>query len=313
VSCGCAAVPRRRCDLCEEERFLACSAACLARHLRERHPGAGDAPARARAFQVEVNRAARGAYDGHRRRLTSLVQALQRGEGLCVLGAGNGDDLDLAALARDFRRVALVDIDGEALERAVGALPRQAAERVTTHVVDLTGALEHIDAWGERLPDDERWRALAQATSADIADRLGQFDVVLSACVLSQLCHPFQHALALAMPDWRRLFLGITRLHLATVARLTRAGGTGVIACDVLSHAGAALPTILAQIPRDRLEDVLEHALATGALKPDPDPRAVAALLTSDGHAERAQITQPWLWDLSATVQLVYAIFFQRN
>jgi hypothetical protein len=162
------------------------------------------------------------------------------------------------------------------------------------------------------LPDEERWLALAQTTSAAIADRLGSFDVVLSACVLSQLCHPFQHALALGMADWRRLFLNITRLHLATLAQLTRPGGTGVIACDTLSHAGAALPALLAQIPRDRLEDVLEDALATGTLQPDPDPRAVAALLTSDGHAERPHITRPWLWDLGATVQLVYAIFFRK-
>ena len=260
---------------------------------------------------------AREPYQNHRARLMALVAAVQRGPGLCVLGAGNGNDLDLPRLLRLFGEVHLVDLDGEALDRAVAALPDDLRARVILHAgVDLSGALDRIDVWGDGLPGDEALAAFAADRARALAALLGRtFDVVLSACLLSQLCHPFQNTLALSGSDWRRLFAAVSRLHLGTLALLTRPAGTGVIACDVLCHAGAAIAELGRRVPRQRLGEALVRAVQAGVIAPDPDPRALARQLESPAFAamvDRAFVTDPWAWDLGPTVQVVYGVVFRR-
>jgi hypothetical protein len=260
---------------------------------------------------------ARDVYQGHRARLTRLLAATQRAGGLCVLGAGNGNDLDLPALLELFGDVHLVDIDEESLSRAVAPLSPGQRARVTLAGLDLSGCLDRLDTWGDGLPDDQALAAFASRGALAVAGRLGRtFDVVLSACLLSQLCHPFQNTLALSGRDWQRLFATITRLHLATTALLTRPGGTGVIACDVLCHAGSAVELLRRRVPPDRFEATLLEAVMSGALPPEPDPRALARLLESPAFAQmidRVNVTVPWFWDLGPTAQVVYGVMFRRS
>lgn len=63
---------------------------------------------------------------------------------LCLLGAGNANDVDLRRLLRRFSTIELVDIDGAALERgAARQLSDRAAARVRLHGgVDLFGISE---------------------------------------------------------------------------------------------------------------------------------------------------------------------------
>jgi hypothetical protein len=319
--CGCRATPRRRCDRCPVDAapFLTCGARCLQLHLDGQHPGAGDARARALAFQGQVNRlglAAGAIYGGHRARLRRLLCAAQRAQGLCVLGAGNGHDLDLPALVRAFGDVHLVDVDAAALARAVADLPDGLRARVTTHGdVDLSGCLDRIDEWGDALPDDAALTSHGAATAAAIAGHLGRtFDVVLSACVLSQLAHPLQSTLALDREDWARLFSAMRRLHLETMTWLVRPGGTGVIACDVLCHAGREVEALRQRVAPDRLGDALLHAVETRAIRPDPDPAVLAQLLESTAFSSRVDrvfIAEPWHWDLGSTSQVVYPVLFR--
>jgi hypothetical protein len=300
--------------------FQACSATCLQRHLQRAHAGAGDVRTRALAFQTAVNRLgtdARAAYDGHRGRLMRLVGAVQRGSGVCVLGAGNGNDLDLPFLLRTFGDVHLVDVDGEALARAVADLSAAQRAQITLHAgLDLSGCLDRIDDWGDRLPDDGALTAFAAEAAARIGRAIGRtFDVVLSACLLSQLCHPLQNALALPLPDWQRLFATVTRLHLATCAALTDPGGSTVIACDVLCQAGAALEAFRARTRDETLGEALVRAVESRTIVPDPDPRALQRLLASAAFSDvvdRVHVTEPWLWDLGATAQVVYGVVFRR-
>src|SRR4051812_14797742 len=83
-------------------------------------------------------------FASHRTRQTEL--ALQAGGGrLAVLGAGNCNDLDLPALAERFREIHLVDLDREALERALGRQPPEVQQALVLHApVDVTGALEKL-------------------------------------------------------------------------------------------------------------------------------------------------------------------------
>src|SRR5690349_16211189 len=97
--------------------------------------------------QVVFNATSRDQWEGfaeHRRCLTSVLarEATAGRSRLCVLGAGNHNDLDLTALLSAHREVHLVDIDSEALVR--GAARQGVAKHPRLHLhgaVDVTATL----------------------------------------------------------------------------------------------------------------------------------------------------------------------------
>src|SRR6266567_1489705 len=58
-------------------------------------------------------------YESHRERVTDLLAGSSQSGSLCILGAGNCNDVDLARLGRSFERIHLIDIDQRALVTAV--------------------------------------------------------------------------------------------------------------------------------------------------------------------------------------------------
>jgi hypothetical protein len=298
--------------------FTACSAACLQKHLTTQHAVALDSAAQARQTQQALNRARQGRdlYGPHRDRLGRLLRAVQRGEGLCVLGAGNCDDLDLPALVRDFGVVHLVDLDGVALEGALSRVSAPVRARLVAHTgIDLSGTLDRVDAWGDRFPTEPELNALAEEVAGSVVRRIGRtFDVVLSACLLSQLYQPLRQTLLLKLEPWRRLFTAIDRAHLATVAAITRPGGTGILALDVTSsHKLPELQAFAVPETWEALEATATAAIVARKVSLDPDPRHLLALLGEPlfSRIERPRLTSPWVWDTGGGVlALVYALMF---
>ena len=100
---------------------------------------------------IRSNRQTRDAWKrcaAHRRKIHALISAAGCAEGsrLCVLGAGNCNDLDLRSLEREFAEIHLVDLDREAI--AAGIARQQLAgssQLVVNAPCDLSG-----DAIGER-------------------------------------------------------------------------------------------------------------------------------------------------------------------
>ena len=86
----------------------------------------------------------------HRARVMQLLAEARAAAGpsLCILGAGNANDVELSALAGVFERIALVDLDEQALARAVERLTEDQRRRVELHApIDLTGVLPILEAW----------------------------------------------------------------------------------------------------------------------------------------------------------------------
>ena len=166
-----------------------------------------------------------------------LATSVPAARSICVLGAGNCADVDLTRLALAFEQIDLVDLDVEALQRSHERAPAEAREKLTLHGdVDLSGVIEHLDPWGDEFPEAPDLAKQALLAARSIVQRVGRpFDVVLSTCVLSQLPIPFQRAWIMRESSWANLIGAIRAVHLATLAGLTRPGGTGVIAFDVLS------------------------------------------------------------------------------
>src|SRR6185295_19591792 len=84
-------------------------------------------------LQTDFNASSAAAWESYtsqRQRMTELFTGAGHSPAgrLCVLGAGNCNDLDLPALLGAYREVHLVDLDEEALNRGV------ARQGLTSHV-----------------------------------------------------------------------------------------------------------------------------------------------------------------------------------
>jgi len=131
-------------------------------------------------------------FANHRERLTASVSARHvpgSRERLCVLGAGNAYDLDLPRLAAIFSEIHLVDIDEAALTRAYNRQDAATRKRLFLHApIDLSGLFDRIDAWrGFRVTPEELAAYPEDASERLVKSLPAPFDVVVSACVLTQM------------------------------------------------------------------------------------------------------------------------------
>jgi hypothetical protein len=306
--------------VCEGEPYLACSRACLDEHLLRAHGIEETSRARALKYLERVNANVAGdreTFAAHRARLMALIEAAARGGSLCVLGAGNGSDLDVPALAKAFDEIHLVDLDGAALDRCVKALPAKVRGRVTTHAgVDLTGFLDHLDDWGEAFPSTPELGQAAVGAIQGLLGKLGRrFDAVVSTCVLSQLAVPYHRAWVLPAAAWAQLHDATTAVHLSTLAGAVEPGGAGVLVFDVLTSRQEPELRILEGAGQEALEAWIEERAATSGLGADPDPEGLLRRLRSPGLerlVDSPRLTRPWLWNIGAESQLVYGLMFGR-
>jgi hypothetical protein len=315
--------PRRVCDVCKTVRyaFMACSSRCLRAHLEAAHPAVpADTAARARRAQADRTRRSVDCWDlyaPHRERVMALVPPQPAGGTLCVLGAGKCDDIDLPRLAERFSKIHLVDLDGEAMERARDRQPERVRDAIVLHGdVDLSGLLGHLDDWGDEFPDDRTLHQTVFSAAHAVVDALGgPFDVMFSTCVLSQLIVPFQNAWTLSQETWSKLFAATTAVHVGVLAHATAPSGAACLVFDVLSSDDAPELTSLRDRPTEVLQAAVDAGTRSGAMALVPDPQDMLAQIGSSGIAVRdpaPRLTGPWLWDTSSALQLVYALSFQR-
>src|SRR5262245_52552720 len=101
--------------------------------------------------QAQLNRSTRGQwnlYSSHRKELERLLVPDRPGGRICVLGAGNCNDLDLRWLTQVYREVHLVDIDGDALARGTQFQKVDGSEKIRLHgSIDLTGLANRLGTW----------------------------------------------------------------------------------------------------------------------------------------------------------------------
>jgi hypothetical protein len=249
-------------------------------------------------------------YAAHRARFTETVRAqlARPGGRLCVLGAGACNDLDLAALAGDdaFAEIHLVDIDGKALARAVARQEAPVRARLHRHgEIDLAGlSTRRLARWKRAPPDEAELEATASATLDGLLARLpGPFDVVVSACVLTQMAFALREALGERHPALEAARRALMRTHLSTLVSLTDAGGTALFVSDLVSSNFYPLD----ELPPDaELAQVVRDVVASGAGYYAANPELVRALLAEAGEPE---MLPPWLWTGPlARTYLVYAL-----
>jgi hypothetical protein len=254
-------------------------------------------------------------YAAHRARLTDAVAesarltaavAAGRPARLCVLGAGNCNDLDLERLTTSFAEIHLVDLDGPALARAVARQPDAVRPLLRRHGgVDLSGLPERrLGRWKRVAPGAAEVEAAAAAALDAILTKLGgPYDVVASTCVLTQMAFALREALGPRHPALEVVRFALMRTHLSTLVGLTAPGGVALFASDVVSS--TTVP--LAEPPPGRTTtDLLREVVSSGQGYFAANPEILAGLMAEVATPE---LLDPWLWTgpLDRTY-LVYAL-----
>jgi hypothetical protein len=280
-------------------------------------PGKAQYFEQARQAEQRGNREGRDLWDRyavHRQQLTAAVLAQGRGGRLCLLGAGNANDFDLPALAERFDELHLVDIDPAALARATGRQPAPVRNKMKNHApVDLSGIFHQLDGGLDRLPDPA---TLVEAGVKDVLGRLPQdFDLVVSACVMSQISWAFARVCGQDEALKATLEQAMVNIHLRVLLGLTRPGASALLAADLVSTDNYPVDEIDSDTDLRALVTKLSQARLAYAVS---NPELIQQILRRDRtlrvQLESNELGQPWLWTGSHDrTYLVYPMVLRRR
>lgn len=251
-------------------------------------------------------------YATHRDRVTQLVIKARRQPSqreLCVLGAGNVNDLDLQRLLDDGWQMHLVDIDESALREGVARQGLHDDPRIAIHgPVDVTGCLQELC----QLDRSSSLEVVREITTALGTSRptyeVPAADVVLSTGLLSQLVEIATLSISSEHVGFVELVQALRLQHLRMLAELTRPKGTMILTSEVVSSTTA--PQLLTTTEQD-LPSVLSLLLLQGNFFSGLHPGLIGQTLQTDPvlseQIEHLQVEGPWLWDFVARTYAVCA------
>jgi hypothetical protein len=245
-----------------------------------------------------------------------LALAPARGGRLCLLGAGNCNDVDLAVLARRFDGIHLVDLDAGALARAEKRQDDDIRAKLRLHApVDLGGLLRETERWRKTPPTLAQVEAaIAPAVQAIVAAVPGPFEVVASCCVLTQIGHGITSILGPQHPNLGDAHTAAAAVHLRVLAGLLATGGRGLLVTDLVSTETYPLEELA---PGRDLKELVADLVRAGNHFKGVNPLALSRLLRRDAVLSQQvadiQPIDPWLWRaVQARTFLVNGFVFRR-
>jgi hypothetical protein len=286
--------------------------------------GPQDKLAAAVAEQVASNRSGIGQADSfaeHRARLTQeiLARAPAGGSGrLCLLGAGNANDVDLPALAARFAHIHLVDIDAEAVERTLARVPAPEQSRLTASApFDASGVFDQLEGWSRKPPRPEDLRDLVAATAARVLAALpAPFDVVVSCCLLTQLQLVLLQVVGDHNPRFEGLRTAVNHIHVRILAGALAPGGVALLVTDVTSN--DIYPPLSFVAPDVELTSLMGDLLHAGHVIHAAHPGLLSSDIRRDHELKQEYAVHfpvgPWLWhNGTAQTYLVYGLEITRR
>jgi hypothetical protein len=272
--------------------------------------------------QATMNRSTAGQwgiYRSHREMIERLLapkDVTEKQRSLCVLGAGNCNDLDLKWLTEVFAQVHLVDIDPDAVESARRRQGVEGSSAIKVHApVDLTGVADLLSTWKMRPPEDQEVVRCIRQSGETPMPQLGPFDVVLSPCVLTQLLNPLRQSIGRSHPRFYEALGAMRRRHLRLMASLLKERRKAVVLIDLIS---SEVYEELPRVPETDLSAFMERFTARGKSFVGLDPSAIRRAVEDDAELRTTfkpmRMTPPWLWHLSLRrTFLVYAFQLTRG
>jgi hypothetical protein len=276
------------------------------------------------AEQLSSNESATGheaTFAEHRARLTQEIAARAPASGrgrLCLLGAGNANDVDLDALAAHFGEIHLVDIDPDAVARAVARLPAARRTQMIPHVpVDASGLFHRLERWAADPPKLDAFGGIVGDAVANVVAALpGPFDVVVSCSLLTQLQLVLLQVVGDTHPRFAELREAINRAHVRALGALLGPDGVALLVTDLTN---AEIHPPLAGVAADAdLSKLMSDALAAGNVIYVAHPGLLSSEMRRDPELKQAFAVRfpigPWLWHNGPDqVLLVYALEITRK
>jgi hypothetical protein len=254
-------------------------------------------------------------YTEHRQTVTFLLtQNLPTQMGrLCLLGAGNCNDVDLKQLRSFFSEIHLVDLDVEALQVGCQAQGMDEDTGIVYHGgIDVTGILPLIDGWRPDKPTPEN----LVTTALQVAARTnlfglpaGTFDVVASTGLLTQLIDQLSLTLGTQHPRFVNLMTQVRMQHLLLMLELLKPKGISWLFTEIVSS--LTCPELLTVAPADLMPLVTSCINQTNFFT-GCNPAVINQLYQRDpvlkASVQNVFVSRPWLWKYIHRLYAVCAV-----
>lgn len=272
--------------------------------------------------QIKRNQAADDAwllYAPHRERVTRLLlnAASVSSERLCLLGAGNLNDVSLTSLLSAFGEIVLLDVDGEALRRGVSRQGYDGHPRIRVLApFDLTGCFHELSQCenSPQFSSEVLENCLALLRRIPDSTLVGPCDVVGSVGVLTQLIDGVVRSIGESHPRYWEVVSTIRDQHLRLLLEATKPGGAAVLVTEVLSS--DTCPE-LPDTPESGLLPLLRREIEARNFFTGTNPAALEHALRTEEplvrQIESAKFSDPWLWTFTARVYAVFAITLRKR
>ena len=256
-------------------------------------------------------------YSAHRKRVTGTLLDARTvsAERLCLLGAGNLNDFDLAALLTAFREIVLVDLDADALQRGLTRQSLAGETRIQIVApVDVSGVFTELTAMenpqAREAAIEHCLRTLAQ--TPDFGWR-GSCDVVASVGLLTQLIDGVTRTIDESHPRSWEVVSALRTQHLRLMLELASPGGAAVLVTEVVSS--DSCPALLSVREPD-LPELLRREIAARNFFTGTNPAALQQLLLTEvslaGQLASVRFSEPWLWTFLARTYAVFAVTLRK-
>jgi hypothetical protein len=273
--------------------------------------------------QIRRNRDSRAGWDlytEHRQTVTALLtQRIPTAQGrLCLIGAGNCNDVDLKQLRNHFSEIHLLDLDREAIEIGCVAQGVDADPGIICHPpIDVTGILPLVNRWTPDTPAPVVDVAMAIQVAAEpnsFGIPLASFDVVASTGLLTQLVDQVNLTLGTEHPQFLELITTLRLRHLRLMLELLKPGGVSWLFTEVVSS--LTCPELL-KVPQAELMPLLTHCINQGNFFTGCNPAVLNQIYRQDpvlkSQVADLFVTRPWLWKFIYRSYAVVGIAALKN
>lgn len=268
--------------------------------------------------QIERNQESRNKWDlyqSHREKVTALLisKSKSKDDRLCILGAGNCNDLNLNILTKHFREIHLVDIDEQAVYDGILRQELRNTDNIYVHgSIDLTRSLPYLSELKQNKKYTEmEVKDFIQKTILPLNLDINEpFGVVASVCTLTQLISTVIDALGDNHTYLSDFILKIRNHHLNQLINLLEPEGWGFLITDIVSSDSFAK---MSTISEENFSGVIDQLISNQNFFHGVNPYRLNSVLSSNLFVSKTQILHPWRWNFGERIYAVCALEIQKR
>jgi hypothetical protein len=257
-------------------------------------------------------------YETHRTKVTQLLLAARTNgaKRLCLLGAGNLNDVDLATLMSEFSELVVVDADLSSLKRGLARQGFQNDDRVQIIAPsDVTGIFTELSSMqlGQSANDEVIERCLIALQEPPIWNEIVPCDVVASVGLFTQLIDAVVRSVGESHPRFWDVVAAVRRQHLLLMLTLTQAAGAAVLVTEVVSSDSCSTLCSIAEVD---LKSLLMQEIAARNFFTGTNPATLHQALQTDpqltSQLAHIEFSSPWRWQFIARIYAVYGVVLRK-